>query len=76
LLQQRVEALLKREVMALDPEASFAAIVVDNRDRRVLAYVGNGDFGAVARRGRSTWRAPYDPRIGAQAFIYAMGFDR
>ena len=51
LLQQRVEGLLKREVLALDPEASIAAIVVDNRDRRVLAYVGNADFVAVARRG-------------------------
>ena len=77
LLQQRVEALLKREVLALDPEASFAAIVVDNRDRRVLAYVGNGDFGAVARRGTLDMaRAVRSPGSALKPFIYAMGFDR
>jgi penicillin-binding protein 1C len=77
LLQQRVEALLKREVLALDPEASFAAIVVDNRDRRVLAYVGNADFGAVARRGTLDMaRVVRSPGSALKPFIYAMGFDR
>jgi penicillin-binding protein 1C len=77
LLQQRVEALLKREVMALDPEASLAAIVVDNRDRRVRAYVGNADFGAVARRGTLDMaRAVRSPGSALKPFIYAMGFDR
>jgi penicillin-binding protein 1C len=77
LLQQRVEALLKREVLALDPEASFAAIVVDNRDRRVLAYVGNADFGDVARRGTLDMaRAVRSPGSALKSFIYAMGFDR
>ncbi len=77
LLQQRVEALLKREVTALDPEASLAAIVVDNRDRRVRAYVGNADFGAVARRGTLDMaRAVRSPGSALKPFIYAMGFDR
>ena len=62
LLQQRVEALLKREVLALDPEASIAAIVVDNRDRRVLAYAGNADFVPSRAGARSTWRARYARR--------------
>jgi penicillin-binding protein 1C len=77
LLQQQVEALLQREVMALDPEASLAAIVVDNRDRRVRAYVGNADFGAVARRGTLDMaRAVRSPGSALKPFIYAMGFDR
>ncbi len=77
LLQQRVEALLKREVMALDPEASLAAIVVDNRDRRVRAYVGNADLGAVARRGTLDMaRAVRSPGSALKPFIYAMAFDR
>jgi penicillin-binding protein 1C len=77
LLQQRVEDLLKREVPALDPEAAIAAIVVDNRTRRVLAYVGSADFGAVARRGTLDMaRAVRSPGSALKPFIYAMAFDR
>ncbi len=77
LLQQRVEDLLKREALALDPEASIASIVVDNRTRRVLAYSGNADFGAVARRGTLDMaRAVRSPGSALKPFIYAMAFDR
>jgi penicillin-binding protein 1C len=77
LLQQRVEALLKREVKALDPEAGIAAIIVDNRDRRVLAYAGSADFIAVARRGTIDMaRAIRSPGSALKPFIYAMAFDR
>ena len=77
LLQQRVEALLKREVLALDPQAAIAAIVVDNRDRRVLAYAGSADFNAVARRGTLDMaRAVRSPGSALKPFIYAMAFDR
>jgi penicillin-binding protein 1C len=77
LLQQRVEALLKREASGLDPEASLAAVVVDNRDRRVLAYVGNADFLAPTRRGTLDMaRAVRSPGSALKPFVYAMGFDR
>ncbi len=77
LLQQRVEDLLKREVMALDPEASIAAMVVGNRDRRVLAYAGSADFDAAARRGTLDMaRAVRSPGSALKPFIYAMAFDR
>ena len=77
LLQQRLEALLRREVLGLDPEASLAAVVIDNRDRRVLAYVGNADFASVARRGTLDMaRAVRSPGSALKPFIYAMGFDR
>jgi penicillin-binding protein 1C len=77
LLQQRVEDLLKREVLALDAEASIAAMIVDNRDRRVLAYAGNADFTAVARRGTLDMaRAVRSPGSALKPFIYAMAFDR
>jgi penicillin-binding protein 1C len=77
LLQQRVEELLKREVLALDAEASIAAIIVDNRDRRVLAYAGGADFNAVARRGTLDMaRAVRSPGSALKPFIYAMAFDR
>jgi len=77
LLQQRIEALLGREVVSLDPQASLAAVVVDNRDRRVLAYVGSADFDSVARRGTIDMaRAVRSPGSALKPFIYAMGFDR
>ncbi|HEY1433447.1 MAG TPA: penicillin-binding protein 1C [Stellaceae bacterium] len=77
LLQQRVEDLLKREVLALDREAAIAAIVVDNRTRRVRAYAGSADFGAVARRGTLDMaRAVRSPGSALKPFIYAMAFDR
>ncbi|MBV8778561.1 MAG: penicillin-binding protein 1C, partial [Alphaproteobacteria bacterium] len=77
LLQRRVEGLLKREVLALDPEASIAAVIVDNRDWRVLAYAGSADFTAVARRGTIDMaRAVRSPGSALKPFIYAMAFDR
>ncbi len=77
LLQNRVEGMLKRELLALDAEASIAAMVVDNRDRRVLAYVGSADFNAVARRGTLDMaRAVRSPGSALKPFIYAMAFDR
>jgi penicillin-binding protein 1C len=77
LLQQRVEGLLKREVLALDPEASIAAMIVDNRDRRVLAYAGSANFNAVARRGTIDMaRAVRSPGSALKPFIYAIAFDR
>jgi penicillin-binding protein 1C len=77
LLQRRVEALLKREVSRLDPEASLAAIVIANLDRRVLAYVGNADFTSVVRRGTLDMaRAVRSPGSALKPFIYGIGFDR
>jgi penicillin-binding protein 1C len=77
LLQHRVEALLKREAAALDPQATYAAIVVDNRDRRVIAYVGNADFLASGRHGTIDMaRAIRSPGSALKPFIYAMAFDR
>src|SRR6202043_1744772 len=61
----------------LDPEAGIAAIVVDNRDRRGLAYAGSADFIAVARRGTIDMaRAVRSPGSALKPFIYAMAFDR
>ena len=77
LLQRQVETLLRREADALDPQASVAAIVVDNRDRRVVAYVGNADYLSGARRGTIDMaRAIRSPGSALKPFIYAMAFDR
>ena len=77
LLQRQVEVLLNRAASELDTEASLAAMVVDNRDRGVLAYVGNADFASVERRGTLDMaRTVRSPGSAMKPFIYAMGFDR
>ncbi len=77
LLQRRLEALLRREALALDGSATLAAIVVDNLERRVVAHVGNAVFGAATRRGTlDMTRAVRSPGSALKPFIYGMAFDR
>jgi penicillin-binding protein 1C len=77
LLQNQVEALLRREVMSLDPQMTLAAIVVDNSERQIIAYAGNADFLAGARHGTVDMaRAIRSPGSALKPFIYAMAFDR
>jgi len=77
MLQRQVEALLAREAAALDPQATLAALVVDNRAREVIAYVGNADFSAIQRHGTIDMaRAVRSPGSALKPFIYAMAFDR
>ena len=77
LLQGQIEALLRREVGALDGQATMAALVIDNRERRVLADVGNAVFAAAARRGTlDMTRVPRSPGSALKPLIYAMAFDR
>ena len=67
----------RREAAALDPQATLAALVVDNRTREVIAYVGNADFASAARHGTLDMaRAVRSPGSALKPFIYAMAFDR
>jgi penicillin-binding protein 1C len=76
-LQRQIEALLRREAAALDRQATLAALVVDNRTRDIIAYVGNADFTSTARRGTIDMaRAVRSPGSAMKPFIYAMAFDR
>jgi len=77
LLQKQVEALLRREAANLEPRATVAALVVDNRERRVIAYSGNAEFGSAERHGTLDMaRAVRSPGSALKPFIYAMAFDR
>jgi penicillin-binding protein 1C len=77
LLQNAVEALLQREAASLDPQATLSALVVDNRERQVLAYVGNAEFLSGPRHGTIDMaRAIRSPGSALKPFIYAMAFDR
>jgi penicillin-binding protein 1C len=76
-LQAEVEALLRREVAPFDQQATLAAIVVDNRERKIIAYVGNADFLSGQRHGTIDMaRATRSPGSALKPFIYAMAFDR
>jgi penicillin-binding protein 1C len=76
-LQRRVETLLRREAAALDPQATLAALVIDNRTRQIVAYVGNADFASPMRRGTIDMaQAVRSPGSALKPFIYAMAFDR
>jgi penicillin-binding protein 1C len=76
-LQRRVEALLRRELEVLDPQASLAVLVIDNKTRDILSYVGNAEFDSPERRGTLDMvRAVRSPGSALKPFIYAMAFDR
>ncbi len=76
-LQRQIEALLRREAAGLDPQATLAALVVDNRTRDIVAYAGNADFQSTARHGTLDMaRAVRSPGSALKPFIYAMAFDR
>lgn len=77
LLQRQVEALLHREITAFYRHATYAALVVANRRRRVVAYVGNAIFTSAARRGTIDMaRVVRSPGSALKPFLYAMAFDR
>ena len=77
LLQRRLETLLRREVALLDSRATLAAMVIDNRERRVIAHVGNAAFSAAARGGTLDMTgAVRSPGSALKPFIFGMAFDR
>ena len=78
LLQRQVEALLQREAAALDPQATLAALVVDNRDRATSSPMSATPISwPAARHGTIDMaRAVRSPGSALKPFIYAMAFDR
>ncbi len=76
-LQAQVEGLLARRVAQFGPAAGIAALAIDNRSRRVLAYAGNADFLDETRAGQvDLVTAPRSPGSTLKPVIYAMAFDR
>ncbi len=74
-LQAALESLAAREVSFLDGHTDLAAIVVRNRDRAVLAYLGGAHF--LAPGGMVDMvRARRSPGSALKPFVYAMAFDR
>ena len=76
-LQRRLEALLARRAGTLGPAVSAALLVLDNRDRSVLAYLGSADFHDPARAGQVDMvTALRSPGSALKPFIYALAFER
>jgi len=73
-LQRSIERLAVQESAYFDDHASLAIVVVDNKTRDVLAYVGGTDYWGksgqidLARRSRS-------PGSALKPFIYGLAFD-
>ena len=73
-LQRGVEALAAREAAWLGPDANVAVVVIRNRDRAVLAYLGGTRFFGPAGTVDMV-RAPRSPGSALKPFIYGMAFD-
>jgi len=73
-LQRALETLARREAERFDDGADLAVVVVENRSRAVLAYLGSADF--FGRSGQiDLARAKRSPGSALKPFIYGFAFD-
>ena len=74
--QQTLETLARQQQTALEPNSSVALLVVANRTRQVLAYVGASDFFDSRRAGQVDMvRAIRSPGSTLKPLVYGLGFD-
>jgi penicillin-binding protein 1C len=75
-LQRRIEAMAARVQGGLEPGAGVAALVVDNAERRVVAYLGSADFFDDRRFGQNDMvDAIRSPGSALKPLIYGMAFE-
>ena len=75
-LQTRLETMASRYQAGLEPGAGIAALVVDNTERRVIAYLGSADFFDDRRFGQNDMvQAIRSPGSALKPFIYGMAFE-
>ena len=71
-----METLARQQQTALEPDSSVALLVVANRTRQVLAYVGASDFFDPRRAGQLDMvRAIRSPGSTLKPLVYGLGFD-
>nr|WP_281500538.1 penicillin-binding protein 1C [Kordiimonas marina] len=76
-LQQQLEDLAASWARRVHPNASVAILVVENKSRSVLGYVGSAEFANTARSGFVDMvTAIRSPGSTLKPFIYGMAFDR
>jgi penicillin-binding protein 1C len=75
-VQATLERMLQDRLATLPPQASIAALVVDNRTLSVLGYAGSADFSDDARAAHVDMvRAVRSPGSTLKPFLYAMALD-
>lgn len=75
-LQLSLEALAREAIAQLDPRATAAILVLDNKTGEVLASIGSSDYSSTQRRGAvDMTRAIRSPGSALKPFIYAMAFE-
>ncbi len=75
-LQHTLEALARQQQAQIERSASIALLVVENRSRRVLAYLGASDFFDARRSGQIDMvRAIRSPGSTLKPLVYGLGFD-
>jgi penicillin-binding protein 1C len=73
-LQTETAALAARELPFLGPNANIAALIIDNREKKIIAYLGGADFWAPGGMVDMV-RATRSPGSTLKPFIYAMALD-
>ncbi|SDE54054.1 penicillin-binding protein 1C [Kordiimonas lacus] len=77
ILQKQMEALALASARRLQENASLAILVVENKSRKVISYVGSADFTNTARDGFVDMvTAIRSPGSTLKPFIYGMAFDQ
>ena len=75
-LQLRIQDLVRRHQTALEAGATIAVLAVENRGRKVIAYIGSGEFFDGQRFGQNDMvRAIRSPGSALKPFIYGMAFE-
>ena len=75
-LQRTLEGLARRETATLHERASLALLVVDNRTREVLTYIGGPDYLDERRDGYVDMvQAVRSPGSALKPFIYGLALD-
>lgn len=73
-LQSALEALAAREKAFLFDGAHMAAVIADNKSRRIIAILGSADYWAPLGQNDLT-RAARSPGSTLKPFIYGIAFD-
>ena len=75
-LQRALERMVRHAAGALGARATIAILVVENRTRKVRAYVGSSDFFDAARSGQIDMvRALRSPGSTLKPFVYGLALD-
>jgi penicillin-binding protein 1C len=76
-LQLRLQDMLRKATRNLEPGATIAALVVENENRKVRAYLGSADYFDRLQFGPIDMvRAVRSPGSALKPFIYGMAFDQ